>query len=44
VSREGTNHPCNLIAQCQSCNGKQHNKIHPRAMMAHYPQAAAYAA
>jgi DNA helicase IV len=44
VARNGTNHPCNLIAQCRSCNSKQHMRIHPRFAIAHYPEAAQYAA
>lgn len=43
VKRGGTNHPCNLIAQCRSCNSKQNAKVHPRFAMAHYPEAARYA-
>jgi 5-methylcytosine-specific restriction endonuclease McrA len=43
VVRGGTNHPCNLVAQCRTCNARQGANIHPRAMMAHYPEAARYA-
>lgn len=44
VENGGTNHPLNLVAQCRSCNSRQHTKIHKRAMMVHYPFAAALAA
>lgn len=44
VRHGGTNHPCNLIAQCRSCNGKQHAKTHPRFAQINYPEAVAYAA
>lgn len=44
VVNGGTNNPLNLIAQCRSCNMKQHGRIHPRAMMVHYPEAALAAA
>jgi 5-methylcytosine-specific restriction endonuclease McrA len=44
VVRGGTNHPLNLVAQCRSCNSKQHSRVHPRAMMVHYPEAVRYAA
>ena len=44
LTKGGTNHPLNLVAQCLKCNRRLNAKVHPKAMMVHYIQAATFAA
>jgi 5-methylcytosine-specific restriction endonuclease McrA len=44
MARGGTNHPLNLVAQCRKCNRRLNTKVHSKAMMVHYIQAATFAA